>query len=142
MVFPVDNILPLIPQKPPFVFVDKLLHADNEMVRSEFTVLKDTLFIDKGIFQEAGLMENMAQTAALRAGYRALAENKSVHAGYIGSVTGFEVFGLPQVNDQLTTEVYITGQVFNVTILTAKVWHQTTLLAGCEMKVFTGDKEG
>ena len=50
--------------------------------------------VDSGYFTEGGLMENMAQTAAARAGYLAKAENKPVSGGYIGAVKDFEVFFL------------------------------------------------
>ena len=58
--------------------VDKLLYADETTTRSSFIIPADNVFVMDGIFQEAGLMENMAQTAAARAGYMAKAENKPV----------------------------------------------------------------
>src|ERR1700744_4283669 len=138
MNFPVEDILPLIPQKPPFVMVDKLLHADELITRSSFIIKIDNVLVKNGSFQEAGLMENIAQTAALRAGYIAQTENKPVEAGYIGAIKDFEVFDLPKVGDELITEIKIENQVFNVTILSGKVYSNGNLLASCEMKVFIG----
>ena len=73
------------------------------------------------IFQEAGLLENMAQTAALGAGYLAKAENRPVVSGYIAAVNNLEVFGLPGVGDELITEVKIENHIFNVTVISGKV---------------------
>jgi len=136
MTFPVENIIPLIPQKPPFVMVGKLLSTDEISTRSSFHIIGDNVFVKDGLFQEAGLMENIAQTAALRAGYVAQTENKPVAVGYIGAVSNFEIFDLPKVDDDIETEITVENQIFDVTILSGKVWQSENLLAQCEMKLF------
>ena len=138
MDLPVEDIRALIPQKAPFVMVGKLLYADETTTRSSFMITDDNVFVKDGVFQEAGLMENIAQTAALRAGYMAQKDDKPVETGYIGAVKDFEVFGLPKVGNELTTEISIQNQIFNVTVIDGKVWHNANLLAQCEMKVFIG----
>ncbi|MFA6085017.1 3-hydroxyacyl-ACP dehydratase [Mucilaginibacter sp.] len=138
MQLPVNDITSLIPQKHPFVMVGKLLLVDETITRSSFVIKSDNIMVKNGFFQEAGLMENIAQTAALRAGYLAHTENKPVENGYIGSVKNFEVYGLPKIDDELLTEINIEDKVFNVTVLTGKVWLNDTLIASCEMKVFEG----
>ncbi|MDO3640842.1 3-hydroxyacyl-ACP dehydratase [Mucilaginibacter sp. L3T2-6] len=135
---PIDDIIPLIPQKQPFVMVGRLLYADETVTRSSFVISPDNVFVKDGILQEAGLMENIAQTAALRAGYMAQKENRPVETGYIGAIKDFEVFSLPVAEDEITTEITIDNQVFNVTMLTGQVWRNDVLLARCEMKVFVG----
>ena len=136
MQLPDNDITSLIPQKRPFVMVGKLLLVDEILTRSSFVIEPGNVLVKNGFFQEAGLMENIAQTAALRAGYLAHTENKLVKNGYIGSVKNFEVYGLPQINDELVTEINIEDKIFNVTVLTGKVWLNETLIASCEMKVF------
>ena len=69
-----------------------------------------------------------------------MTENKPVEVGYIGAIKDFEVFSLPKVNEELNTEIIIENQVFNVTVLLGKVWHNDKLIAQCEMKVFMDDK--
>ena len=140
MDFPVEDIRGLIPQKAPFVMVDKLLFVDELTTKSSFIIDRDNVFVKKGVFQEAGMMENIAQTAALRAGYMAQKDNKPVETGYIGAVKDFEVFNLPKVGDELTTEISIQNQIFNVTVIEGKVWHSGDLLVQCEMKVFIGNE--
>jgi predicted hotdog family 3-hydroxylacyl-ACP dehydratase len=136
MNLPVENIIPLIPQKPPFVMVNKLIYMDETSTRSSFLVNEDNVFVKNSLFQEAGLMENIAQTAALRAGYIARAENKPAVVGYIGAVSAFEIFDLPKVNDKIITEITVENQIFDITVLSSKVWLNDSLLAKCEMKVF------
>ncbi|WP_183574098.1 3-hydroxyacyl-ACP dehydratase [Mucilaginibacter sp. X5P1] len=137
MIFPVEDIIPLIPQKPPFVMVDKLLFVDDDTTRSSLVVKADNVLVKNNHFQEAGLLENIAQTAALRAGYLAHTENKPVKLGYIGAVKDLEIFGLPKVGHELITEITIIDTIFDVTVIAGKVWHKNQLLAQCEMKVFT-----
>lgn len=140
MMLPVENIIPLIPQKPPFVMVGKLLFTGEVSTRSSFIIEPDNVFVKDNVFQEAGLMENIAQTAALHAGYVAQSENKQVAVGYIGAVSNFEIFDLPKACDEIETEIRIENQIFDVTVLSGKVWHNGDLLAQCEMKLFISNK--
>ncbi|HZX58660.1 MAG TPA: 3-hydroxyacyl-ACP dehydratase [Mucilaginibacter sp.] len=137
MAFPVENVIPLIPQKPPFVMVGKLLYTDSETTRSSFQIDADNVFVKNDLFQEAGLMENIAQTAALNAGYLAQIGNKPVVVGYIGAVSNFEVFALPQAGDEIITEISAQNQIFDISVLSGKVWLNGNLIAQCEMKVFS-----
>src|SRR5437763_606772 len=119
----VDNILTLIPQKPPFVMVSKLLSVEGNCTRSGFCIEENNVFVKNHLFREAGLLENMAQTAALGTGYKAKAESKPVAVGYIGAVKDLEIFNLPKVNDELFTETIIVNEILNVTVISGKVWH-------------------
>ena len=132
------NILSLIPQRPPFVLVDELLHCDEVCTRTAFHIREENVLVANGEFTEGGLMENIAQTAAARAGYLAMRENKPVLPGYIGAVKNFEVFGLPKVNNDLVTEISIENQVFDVTVISGIVMCNDIIVARCEMNIFIG----
>jgi 3-hydroxymyristoyl/3-hydroxydecanoyl-(acyl carrier protein) dehydratase len=140
MNLPAEDITGLIPQKAPFVMVGSLIGVTEKTARSRFIINADSVFIKNNIFQEAGLMENIAQTAALRAGYIAVAENKPVSLGYIGAVKDLEIFSLPQAGDEIETEITIEEQVFNMAIISGKVWLNGELIASCKLNVFTEDK--
>jgi hypothetical protein len=131
-----QNILELIPQAPPFVMVDTLLYTNELTSRSSFVINDNNCMVDNGFFTEGGLLENIAQTAAARAGYLAKAENKPVSGGYIGAVKDFEVFFLPQAGQEIITEIRIENQFFNVSVITGNVHRNNELVARCEMKVF------
>ncbi|MES2331829.1 MAG: 3-hydroxyacyl-ACP dehydratase [Bacteroidota bacterium] len=133
---PEKNILPFIPQQPPFVMIDELYHSDETITRTGFCVTAENVLTIDGVFTEAGLLENIAQTAAARAGYTARLENKPVRVGYIGAVKNLEIFSLPKINDRLTTEIKIEDHVFDVTMISGKVWCNEILVAQCEMKIF------
>jgi predicted hotdog family 3-hydroxylacyl-ACP dehydratase len=136
MNLPVENILPLIPQRPPFVMIDKLLYCGENISRTGFLIRGDNIFVENGEFREPGLVENIAQTAAARAGYISQLENKPVLAGYIGSVKNLEIFSLPKTGDELVTEITIEKQIFDVTLISGKIRCYEMVLAQCEMKIF------
>jgi predicted hotdog family 3-hydroxylacyl-ACP dehydratase len=137
MIFPIEDIITLIPQKPPFMMVDKLLYTDESITRSSFFIDTNNVFLKEGHFLEGGLLENIAQTAALKAGYEAHAAKKPVAVGYIAAVNNFEIFALPSINDELLTEIIVENQIFDITVISGKVWCNNVLMAQCEMKVVT-----
>lgn len=125
-----------IPQHPPFVMIDELLYSDDLITRSRFKIKAENVLTFDGEFSEGGLMENIAQTAAAREGYFAQQNNEPIRVGYIGAVKNLAVFHLPKVNDELITEIKIENQVFDVSIISGKVWCNEVLMAECEMKIF------
>jgi len=118
--------------------VDQLLYCDQDGTGTKFHIKEDNVLVVNGEFTEAGLMENIAQTAAARAGYLAMKDNKPVLPGYIGAVKNFEIFGLPKVSDDLVTEIKIENQVFDVTLISGIVICNDTIIAKCEMNIFIG----
>jgi hypothetical protein len=120
--------------------VDRLTLHDEKITRSVFLVKKDNIFVESERFCEPGLLENIAQTAAARAGYVAGVENKPVQVGYIGAIKNLVIRSLPFVNDQLETEVTVENQIFDVMLIKGKVSCNKVLLAECEMKIFIQKK--
>lgn len=132
----IENIEILIPQRPPFVMIDKLLEVTQTATTTGFTIQADNLFVQDGIFKEPGLVENIAQTAAARAGYVSKTENKPVPVGYIGAVNNLQIFSLPKTGDELITEITIENQIFDVTLISGKITCNQQLIAQCNMKIF------
>jgi predicted hotdog family 3-hydroxylacyl-ACP dehydratase len=130
-----ENIQLLIPQRPPFVMIGKLLHSDENTTRASFRITEENIFVANGLFREPGLLENIAQTAAARAGSVSRLENKPVQVGFIVAVKNLEITGLPKIGDEIVTEIKIEGQVLNVTIISGQVWCNEILMARCEMKI-------
>lgn len=130
------NIEELIPQKFPFVMIDKLILFNETSTITGFSIKADNIFVEKGIFKEPGLVENIAQTAAARAGYISKTESKPVLVGYIGAVNNLQVFSLPKTGDKLITEITIENQIFDVTLISGKITCNGQLIAQCKMKIF------
>jgi predicted hotdog family 3-hydroxylacyl-ACP dehydratase len=131
-----QNILSLIPQRPPFVMIDRVLSSSGNITRSAFLVNADNIFTEDGFFKEPGLVENIAQTAAARAGFIAKQEDKPVAVGYIGAVKNLEIFFFPQTGSELVTEITIDNQIFDVSLISGKIICNDRLVARCEMKIF------
>ncbi len=58
-----------LPHREPMVMVDGLLFYNEKKAISTLTILKENLFVENGYLAETGLIEHMAQTAALHVGY-------------------------------------------------------------------------
>jgi len=130
------DIQSLIPQRPPFVMVDQLLSFTETTAHGGFRIKADNIFLENGEFKEPGLLENIAQTAAARAGYISKKENKPVATGYIAAVKNLEIYSFPKIGDELITEITIENQIFDVTIISGKISCNQAVLAQCQIKIF------
>lgn len=137
--FPQDAAL-LIPQQQPFVMVDELVYADELVARCTFVVKADNPLVSDGLFQEGGLLENMAQTAAAHAGYIALSQNKPVLPGFIASVKDLEIYRLPAIGDRLITEISIGEHMMGFTIVHGAVRCDEIPVASCELRIRISDE--
>ncbi|MBL7717624.1 MAG: 3-hydroxyacyl-ACP dehydratase [Flavipsychrobacter sp.] len=134
-----EQILPFIPQRPPFVMIDEIVSADDAVSRTTFTIREGHLFVEGGFFGEPGLVENMAQTAAAGTGYKAQQEGQPAPVGFIGALKNLHIAQLPKVGDTLTTEVAFKMQVMNAHIVQATVKVNGSEIANCELKIFLQD---
>ena len=107
----------LIPQKFPFVMVDKLLAFSENEVVAGLTVLEENIFCNSGIFQESGLIEHMAQSVALYTGYQFYLKNEPAPTGYIGSIKSIVITALPKLNDKIETSVNVLQEFMGVTLV-------------------------
>jgi predicted hotdog family 3-hydroxylacyl-ACP dehydratase len=131
-----ENILNLIPQRPPFVMVEKLISADETKAESSFTITEDNVLTEAGYLSEAGIIENIAQTAALQAGYVASEKGVKTPLGMIGGIKNLEIESLPGINSTIHTMVSVEHEVMNAKIVKGTVYLNNELIAECEIKVF------
>ncbi|MBW8684084.1 3-hydroxyacyl-ACP dehydratase [Chitinophaga rhizophila] len=131
-----DNITAYIPQRTPIVMISGILEVKDNITRTGLQIAADNLFVEEGVLKSPGLLENMAQTAAARVGYVALQEGTPVPIGFIGAVKDFEVFAFPPAGSFIETTTEIQSQVFNATMVAAKVTLDGRLMAQCELKIF------
>ena len=129
-----DFVGNLIPQKFPFVMVDKVLAFGENFITSGFTVEETNIFTDNSIFQEAGLIEHMAQSVALYTGYQFFLKKEPAPTGYIGSIKSIEIFQLPKVNDNLITKVNVLQEFAGITLVDISVLLNEVEIARGQMK--------
>jgi predicted hotdog family 3-hydroxylacyl-ACP dehydratase len=132
------DIKTLIPQGPPFVMVDRLLGADASAMWTSFRVTADNPLTANGRFGVAGLVENMAQTAAAGAGYAARAAGGEVRSGAIVSISNLEITRLPELGEELSTEVTVTARVGDIVVISGRITCGQSVIATGEMKILTG----
>ena len=132
-----EEILEYIPQRPPVVMVDTFYGIDERgCARSGLTVTADNLFVADGVLDECGIVEHIAQSAALRAGYMNRTMGRRVQLGYIGAVNDLKVHFLPPVSSRLVSQNMVEQAVMNVTLLSARTECGGKPVAECRMKIY------
>lgn len=129
-----DFIGKLIPQKSPFVMVDKLLYFEEKKVVAGFTVSEENIFIQNNKLAAPGLIEHMAQSVALYTGYQFFLKKEEAPTGYIGAIKRAEILELPSVGKELKTTVIILHDIMGVTLVTAETECDGKIIASSEMK--------
>jgi predicted hotdog family 3-hydroxylacyl-ACP dehydratase len=133
----VEDILEYIPQRPPFVMIDKLLEIDVKKAVSSLTIKSDNLFCEDNEFYEGGIIENMAQTVAAGAGYRLKQENNSKpKIGVIGTVKNLSIRVRPKEGSVIMTKVEMISSFENALVVSCTVSENGITIAGCQMNIF------
>ncbi len=136
MILQNEQILEMIPQRPPIVMVDKLIAVEENKTITGLTVKPDNIFVQDGVFREPGIIEHIAQSAALGSGYVCRNQGDEVPIGFIGAIKNLVINFLPEVYSELTTEVSVEYQVMDATLIRGCVFCEGRLVAECEMKIF------
>jgi len=129
------DILALIPQRPPMVMIDRLYSVDNISACSGLLIRPDMLFVEDGLFTEPGIVEHIAQSCAARIGYICQQEQRQVPVGFIGTLNRFVFHALPPVGALLTTEITVEQELFEVSLVSARVFSGESLLAEGSLKI-------
>lgn len=134
-----NEITTLLPQRPPILMVDELLSQDEVKTTTRFEVLDSNLFIRKGEMQEGGIIENIAQSAAARAGYYYQQQNVTPPLGFIGAISKVKINRYPKVGEVLNTLIEMKSEVFNITLIKGTTFINDEQIAECEMKIVIDD---
>ncbi|MBX2903504.1 MAG: 3-hydroxyacyl-ACP dehydratase [Chitinophagales bacterium] len=135
------NILAdLIPQKAPFVLISTLEKIEGNQCVTSFLVEENHVMVKDGKLTEGGLIENIAQTCAAKAGYECALVGLPIPVGFIGDVRNFSCTQLPIVGSNISTVIEVEHKVFDATIISGTVFQDSVAIATCKMKVFEEDK--
>lgn len=133
----------LIPQMPPMVMVDGLIAHNETASVSCFEIKPGNIFVSNGYLRFPGLIENIAQTCALRSGFafseaakNAQGEPAQPPVGFIGEVKNAMIYRLPKVGEVLHTKIDLLHTVFTASIVKGEVTVNGEAIASCEMKIF------
>ncbi len=126
-----------IPQRPPFVMVDKMLEKGDNYLISGFYIEASNVLCEHGKFKEGGLVENIAQTAALFAGTKFVDQGKEIPVGYIAGIKDLFIYKLPAAGEHIVTKTTLTHELMNIQMVTGEVFNQNDeKIAECELRIF------
>ena len=132
-------ITDLIPQRPPFVMVDKVLSCDNTDAITEFVVREDNIFLDDMKLSPAGIIENMAQSCAARMGCISRLSSGPIKIGFIGDIRDCTILRQPDCHETMTTHVEVIEEVFNLTLANVETKVADEVIASARMKIALTD---
>ena len=131
-----SDIIQFIPQRDPIVMVHNLVEASDDHAVTQLAIDSDNIFVYNGLLAEPGLVENIAQTAAVHVGYQCAQKNIPIPIGYIAAVKNLTVNALPPQHSTITTTVAIVNKVLDITVVEGKVEQNGQVLCACEMRIF------
>jgi len=124
-----EDIIQYIPQREPMILVHQLLEYSSKRVVSGFNIEENHVLVSNGVLSEAGLLENMAQTAALSKGYEYARKNEKPPIGFI-------IKRLPDADSSIETILEPKHEVLNASIVNVKVISNKEEIASGELKIF------
>ena len=131
----------LLPQRPPFVMIDRLVSCDDVFAVTELTVRKDNIFVENKRLTSSGLIENIAQTCAARIGYLNLNAGGTVKIGVIGAISNLDIVRTPKVGEKLETTIELISEVFQMTLVEAVIRINGDEIVRANMKIALTDIE-
>lgn len=130
-----EIILHLIPQRSPFILVDKIYEHTEKDILSGFTIPENHILVnEENYLSESGIIEHFAQSIALHQGYNFYKKNEPAPVGYIGSIRNIDVLELPKVGEEIKTRITVTNQIMGVTMVVGEVFLNDKLIAHGEMR--------
>ena len=138
-----QELLNYIPQRPPFVMVGELANYTENSAQSQMHINADNILVEGDSFTEGGLVENMAQTAALFAGYTAKLKEIDPPIGFIGAIKNLAIIEKPLVGETIVTDVVLVNEIMQVQVLKAEVKRNNSdhVIASCELRVFLQEEQ-
>ena len=124
----------LLPQKFPFVMVDRLFSYSETSLVAGLKIESDNIFVEENTFLEAGLIEHMAQSVALHTGYQFFLKNEIAPTGYIGSIKDIEIKKLPKINDIIQSSITILQEFGGITLVDIVTFLNNEAIASGQMK--------
>ncbi|WP_033960386.1 hypothetical protein [Psychroserpens jangbogonensis] len=133
------DIEKLLPHRKPMIMVDTLEYFSDKKGISKLSISEDNIFVSNGFFSETGILEHMAQTAALHIGYKQSLNNIGTKEGFIGAIKSSQIISLPKLNDILTTEIEVIYEVAQMMMVKIKTSVNGNAIAISEMSTVLKD---
>ncbi|MGM9741800.1 MAG: hydroxymyristoyl-ACP dehydratase [Candidatus Cryptobacteroides sp.] len=131
-----EEVLKLLPQRPPMTMVDTLYNAGHESAETGLLVTDDNVFCIGGYLVEPGIIEHSAQSAAAFAGYKYYLCGEEPRIGLIGEIKTFRISRLPASGEEIRTTVKLLGEAFGMSLVSTETVAGGETIAGGQLKIF------
>ena len=128
------------------LMVDLILNLDANFVETIFLIKEDNIFVNNGVFIEAGLIENTAQTCSSIVGKKYFfdedgTENENINViGFISALKNLKIHSLPKVNDTIITKANLVskfvGDDYTLCTMSCESLLDGKILLECEINLF------
>ncbi len=139
------DITNFLPHRKPFLMVDHVLSIGNEHVVTSFHIKPDCIFIENNALNEAGMIENAAQTCSSIVGKSYFDDsdtrgegNKLI--GFISAIKNVTVMACPSVGTTIETRAELKSRFdaddYSISTLECKIFLNDEELLSCMMNLF------
>jgi predicted hotdog family 3-hydroxylacyl-ACP dehydratase len=139
------DITNFLPHRYPFLMVDKVLSIDDEHVATSFCIASDCIFVENGSLNEAGMIENAAQTCSSIVGKTYFEDdditgegNKLI--GFISAIKKVNINACPPVGATVETRAELQSRFdadgYSISTIQCKIILNNEELLSCIMNLF------
>jgi predicted hotdog family 3-hydroxylacyl-ACP dehydratase len=146
----VIDIHDYLPHREPMLMVDFIVNINAENVETVFTIKEDNIFIDNGVFCEAGLIENAAQTCSSIVARSYFVDDDQCDIpdvdviGFISSVKTIQIHVLPKAGCIITTTAHLISRfdtgMYTTCMMSCKSYCEGELLLEGEINLFIQER--
>lgn len=146
----VIDIHDYLPHREPMLMVDFIVNINAENVETVFTIKEDNIFIDNGVFCEAGLIENAAQTCSSIVARSYFVDDDQCDIpdvdviGFISSVRTIHIHALPKAGCAITTTAHLISRfdtgMYTTCMMSCKSYCEGELLLEGEINLFIQER--
>lgn len=136
-----EDIKTLLPHREPIILVDSLLEFSDGEATVGFTILKDNIFVNNDECSETGLIEHMAQAAALYIGFKNYSKETPAKEGFIASIKKLNIEKLPKVDQVITTNVSIIHEIMHMSTVKLSTFNNGIEIASAQMNTILKEDE-
>lgn len=138
------DIQKFLPHRFPFLMVDHVLTIDDEHVSTSFTIKPECIFNDQGLFNEAGMIENAAQTCSSIVGKSYFDEGdlegeSAKLIGFISAIKKIRIHSCAKVGATITTKAFIKSRLkteqFTMCAINCSIFENNNELLACEINL-------
>lgn len=136
------NVQNYLPHREPMLMVDKVVEICREKVITSFYIDSDNIFLENGFLNEAGMVENMAQTCStitgqdLRNEIRHHEDPGSQVIGFITNIKKVKIYSLPSANEEIISVAELQSQFGEICNVHCSIMRGDEVLAESDISLF------